>query len=118
MLFPEQVFSLFTTDPEVLALSYSYVIIAVLNFDGFALRMPMMALINGLGNGKLAIVIGILDGVITRIGLAMIMGLSMGMGILGFWYGNVLAGYVPFIIGGVYFWSGIWKHRQLAIEVG
>jgi len=41
----------------------------------------------------------------------------MGNGIMGFWYGNVFAGYVPFIVGGLYFSSGMWKHRKLAIEV-
>jgi MATE family, multidrug efflux pump len=117
ILFSAKIFSLFSTDPAVLAMSHKYVIIAVLNFNGFALRSPMMALINGLGNGRLNLVVGILDGVVIRIGLAMLLGLSMGMGIMGFWYGNVFAGYVPFCIGGVYFWSGIWKQHKLAIEV-
>jgi putative MATE family efflux protein len=109
ILFPEQIFRLFNNDPRVLAMSHDYVIIAVLNFIGFALRTPMMALMNGLGNGRLAIVVGILDGVVARVGLAMLMGISMGMGFMGFWYGNVLAGYIPFVIGGIYFWSGLWK---------
>jgi Na+-driven multidrug efflux pump len=115
-LFTEEIFGLFSTDPAVLALSHSYLVIALLNFNGFALRTPMMALINGLGNGKLNIMVGILDGVVARLGLALLMGITLGMGIQGFWYGNVLAGYVPFLIGGTYYLSGMWKHRQLAIE--
>jgi Na+-driven multidrug efflux pump len=39
----------------------------------------------------------------------MFMGITMGMGYMGFWYGNVFAGYIPFIIGGIYFWSGLWR---------
>ena len=56
---------------------------------------------------------GLLDGVICRIGLAMLMGLVLEMGIMGFWLGNAFAGYVPFLIGGVYFLSGKWKTRKL-----
>ena len=100
----------------MLALSHSYLVIALLNFNGFALRTPMMALINGLGNGKLNIMVGILDGVVARLGLALLMGITLGMGIQGFWYGNVLAGYVPFIIGGMYYLSGVWKRQKLAID--
>jgi Na+-driven multidrug efflux pump len=33
----------------------------------------------------------------------------MGMGIIGFWYGNALSGLVPFLIGTVYLVSGKWK---------
>lgn len=112
ILWPEQIFGLFDRDPEVLAMGRSYVIIAVLNFIGFALRGPTNAIINGLGNATLAGLMGILDGVVCRIGLAMLMGIVMDMGIYGFWYGNVLAGYVPFIIGGFYFWSGLWKKAK------
>ena len=41
----------------------------------------------------------------------MLMGLAMGMGIMGFWLGNAFAGYMPFLIGGVYFLTGKWKRR-------
>jgi Na+-driven multidrug efflux pump len=40
----------------------------------------------------------------------------MGMGFMGFWYGNVFAGYIPFVIGGIYFWSGLWRKRKTVIE--
>lgn len=116
IVFTDEIFRLFSADPAVLEMSRSYLVIALLNFSGFAVRTPMMALINGLGNGKLNIIVGLLDGVVARVGLAMLMGITWGMGIQGFWYGNVLAGYVPFIIGGVYFLSGIWRHQPLAIE--
>lgn len=111
-LWPDQIFGIFDRSPEVLAMGRTYVIIAVLNFIGFALRGPTNAIINGLGNAVLAGVMGILDGVVCRIGLSILMGVTFKMGIYGFWYGNVLAGYVPFIIGGFYFWSGLWKKAK------
>lgn len=112
---PEQVFGLFNRDPETLALSHSYVVIAILTFIGFALRNPMMSLINGLGCARFAMVLGLLDGIVARILLAVLLGETLGMGIMGFWYGATIAGFVPFVIGGVFFWSGRWKKRKLVI---
>ncbi len=112
----EGVFSLFNTDPEVLAMASVYTPIAILNFFGFATRNPFMALINGLGHGKLSLVIGICDGIVARIGLSMLLGLVFDMGIMGFWLGSVCAGYVPTVIGLIYYVSGRWKTRQLKIE--
>ena len=51
----------------------------------------------------------LLDGIAARIGLALLLGVTLEMGIRGFWYGNALAGCVPFLIGGVYLISGKWK---------
>ncbi len=109
LCFPEQIFSLFNREPEILAMSHTYVVILILNFMGFALRIPMMALINGLGCAKFALVIGLLDGIAARLLLAILLGEVAGMGIMGYWFGNVVAGFVPFVVGGVFFWSGLWK---------
>lgn len=109
--FPRTIFGLFNSDPQVLDMSMTYIPVAVLLFVGFAMRSPFFALINGSGNAKLNLIVGLLDGVICRVGLAMLMGLAMGMGIMGFWLGNAFAGYMPFLIGGVYFLTGKWKRR-------
>lgn len=115
-LYPEEIFGLFNRDPEVMVMAHSYVVIAVLNFNAFALRQPMMALINGIGNGALTMVIGLLDGVVARVGLAVWMGISLDMGIMGFWYGGVLASYVPFVVGGIYFWTGLWMKKKPLVQ--
>lgn len=109
VLFPDQIFGLFSKDPEVLTQAADYVIIAILNFNAFALRIPMIALLEGTGNGKLAIIIGIVDGVVARIGLSLFMGLTLNMGIRGFWFGNVIASFMPFVIGCFYYFTGAWK---------
>ena len=109
--FPRTIFGLFNSDPQVLDMSMTYIPVAVLLYVGLAMRSPFFALINGSGNAKLNLIVGLLDGVICRVGLAMLMGLAMGMGIMGFWLGNAFAGYMPFLIGGVYFLTGKWKRR-------
>ena len=114
VFFPRTIFGLFNSDPEVLDMAMTYIPVAVLLYMGFAARSPFFALINGSGNAKLNLTVGLLDGVVCRVGLAMLLGLVMDMGIMGFWLGNAFAGYVPFFIGGVYFLSGTWKRRRIA----
>jgi putative MATE family efflux protein len=116
ILIPSQIFALFTSDQEVQALAKTYVWVAVINFFGFSTRAPAMALINGMGFAGLAFVAGILDGVVVRIGLALLLGLTFGMGIYGFWYGMVIAGHAFGVVGAIYYFSGKWKTRKAIIE--
>ena len=110
-LFPEAIFSLFTAegDEDVLALVRGYLPIAVLMFFGSAFRSMMNSLLNGSGNHKVNFATAILDGIIMRIGLAVLFGLVLDMKHYGFWLGDALAGFTPFWIGLVFFCTGAWK---------
>jgi len=110
-LFPEQIFSIFTSagDADVLAIAGGYIPIAILLFAGSALRSVMNALINGSGNYKINFVTAILDGVVMRIGLALLFGLVLDMKHYGFWLGDAIAGFTPFFIGIVFYFTGRWK---------
>ncbi|NLM46076.1 MAG: MATE family efflux transporter [Firmicutes bacterium] len=116
VLFPKTIFGLFNNEEEVLEMALSYVPCAVLMYLSNALRSPFMALINGSGQSKLNLAVGILDAIVSRIGLAILLGITFGWGIQGFWYGNAIAGFVPFLIGGVFFVSGKWKTQKLIIS--
>jgi len=69
----------------------------------------MNALINGSGNTSVNFATAILDGIILRIGLGLLFGLAFNMGYLGFFLGDALAGFTPFFIGIVFYFSGKWK---------
>ncbi len=116
MLFPEQIFGVFDKNPEVLALSHVYAPIGALSFMGFASRSPAMAFINGIGFSKLSLVAGVLDGIVFRISLSLLFGITMGMGISGFWLGSAVAGYTFFIIGIVYYLMGTWRKRKSLVS--
>jgi Na+-driven multidrug efflux pump len=103
ILFPEEVFGLFDRTPQILEMSHIYVVIAVMNFNAFALRSAFMAFVNGIGNAMLAFVIGVSDGIIGRICLPIVLGIFFDMGIMGFWLGDIFASYIPLVIGGMYF---------------
>lgn len=115
--FPEKVFGVFCSDAEILAVAMTFIPVALLLYFGSMLRVPMFSLINGSGNSKLNLTVALLDGIIIRIGLALFLGVTCGMGIYGFWYGNAISGFVPFFIGGAYFLQGGWK-RHNAIHGG
>ena len=107
--YPMEVFSIFTQDSEVLAIAPAYIPIAALLFFGSAARCGMNALINGSGNYKCNFATAIFDGIVMRIGLAVLFGLILDMKYLGFWLGDALAGFTPFVIGLVFYFSGSWK---------
>ncbi len=111
ILFPREIFGLFTevSDTDVLALAVPYVPIAILSFVASALRAVMNALINGSGNYKINFLTAILDGIVLRIGLSLLFGLALGMKHYGFWLGDALAGFTPFVLGIIFYFSGAWK---------
>ncbi len=115
VLFPEYIFGIFDKNPEVLALSHLYAPIGVVNFFGFASRSPALSFINGIGNSKLSFVTGFVDGIVARIGLSLLFGVTLGMGISGFWLGSAVAGYVFFFVGVVYYAMGTWRHRKTLV---
>ena len=114
-LFPEQIFSIFDTNPQVIALSHSFAPIGFVSLLGFATRPAAMALINGIGNSRLAFICGIVDGIIARIGLSIIFGMFTDMGVAGYWLGSALAGHSFGLIALVYYLSGKWKTRKLLV---
>lgn len=113
VFFSEPIFGLFTKaedEAAVAAIAPGYVPIAVLLFFGASMRSIMNALINGSGHYKINFATAILDGIVMRIGLAIMFGLVLNMKHYGFWLGDALAGFTPFWIGLVFYMSGKWKN--------
>ena len=110
-LWPDAVFSVFTTDEEVLSLAGVLTVPIIFNFFGAATRSASFALINGSGRPKLNLAVAIIDGVIARIGLAALLGFALKLDCFGFWMGDSLAGFMPFLIGSTFYLSGRWKER-------
>lgn len=112
MIFPEGVFAAFTSDKEVLAIASILIYPLVLNFFGSATRSISFSIINGSGNTKLNLAVAIIDGVISRIGFSAVLGFLLGMGCEGFWYGDSLAGFIPIVIGTIFYASGKWRTKE------
>ena len=109
IFFSSPIFDLFTSDADVLAMAGILVIPTIVNFYGAATRSISFSLINGSGNTKLNFAVAIIDGMISRVGIAALLGFALNMGCQGFWYGDAIAGFVPIIIGMCYYLSGRWR---------
>lgn len=107
--FPEAMVGLFTSDEEILASASIIILPSVVNAFGAVSRTFGFAIINGSGNSKLNLLIAIIDGMIARISLAYILGWLLKMGPQGFWLGDALAGFMPFAIGAIFYFSNKWK---------
>ena len=111
--FPIQIFGIFSKEKAVLDIALEYLPVAVLMFFGSAFRSPANALINGSGDYKMNFATAIFDGIIMRIGLSVLFGIVLQMGYMGFWLGDALAGFTPFVIGVFFYISGRWKKGEL-----
>ena len=116
VLFPNEIFGLFTKDPDVLKVCMEFIPVAIVIFIGSAFRAPSNALSNGTGNFVVNFAIAILDAIVIRIGLALLLGIYFNMGYLGFWFGDAFAGFTPFVIGSIFYLSGKWKTNKYVIK--
>ncbi len=110
LLFPRQIFGLFTTDEQVLELAPTYLRYAVIWLLALCSMDAPFALVQGVGYASFNLVVGLLDGVVARIGLSMVLGHFMGL--TGFWLGSGLAGFVTTIAMGIYYLTGRWEKRE------
>lgn len=108
-LFPKAVFSIFTDDAALLEMSVEYVPVVILIVLSGAVRTPMNGLVNGAGRPRVNFLFAVFDGVVGRIGLTALLGFGFGLGLKGLWYGNALAGFLPFFVGLVFYLNGGWK---------
>ena len=91
-----------------------YMVIAAVWVLSICTMTAPYSVVDGVGAAMLGLVISVLDGVVARIGLCILLGDTMGLP--GFWLGNALAGFVTTIMAGVYYYSGLWKKRQLLLK--
>lgn len=114
LLFPQQIFRLFSTDEDVIAMAPQYMAIAAVWVLSICTMTAPYSVVDGVGNAMLGLVISVLDGVVARIGLCILLGNTMGLP--GFWLGNATAGFVTTIMAGAYYYSGMWKKRKLLLD--
>ena len=56
---------------------------------------------------------GLLDGVVLRLGFSFLFAWTFGMGVAGFYLGDVLARLAPIVIDMIYYHSGAWRKFEL-----
>ncbi len=116
LLFPHQIFRLFTNDPEVIELGATFLRIFCVHFFASAITSSFQAMVTACGFVELGFVIGTLDGVVCKIGTSLILVNVFHMGYIGLWWGVATSRILPGIIVVGYYLSGRWKTRKLLTE--
>lgn len=113
LLFPKALFRIFTPDPTVLDYGVLYMRIMVITFFTSACLSAFSSMVNGSGFAALSFALGIMDGVVFRVGFSLLFLYVFQLGPVSFFLGNALARGAPAFISFVYFISGRWKQRKL-----
>jgi len=109
----ELLFSLFNTDPAVLAYAPQMCIVIVISLYMAAVMGATQAVTTGSGAAGLAFLAGMLDSIVFRFGLCFLFGYAMNLGMIGFYMGSNFARIGPILVSGIYFLSGKWKTKRL-----
>ena len=116
IVFPRQVFGIFTKDVSVIDMGVIYLRILVIHLFLSAITSTFQSMVIGSGFASMNFMIGILDGVVCKIGLAIVFARALGMGVEGYWWGTALSRLIPGAICVWYLLSGKWKTRKLLTE--
>lgn len=116
ILYNRQMFGLFTDDANVIEQAPVFVSAIIWSFPGMAFMRGSAGMVQGIGNAKMSMILGILDGFLFRIFLSYLFGIVMNMQLYGFVLGYGLACYANTIPSTVYFLSGKWKKRKSLVE--
>ena len=113
LLRTEDMFRLFNvTDERALALASVFAWNIVWQFPGLALTRGTNGFVNGIGNAKLSLVLGLLDGVVLRIGLSWLLGDVLGRGFGGYVLGYGIACYGLCVPAIIYLFFFPWEKRK------
>ncbi len=128
LLFPREIFSLFTPDENVLQYARLCVIAFAVSSPAFMMMPSFTSFIQGIGNATFSLIVALTDGVVARVTLSWLLGVVLGnsffgdvLGLgdlgpaLGFFLGFNLAAYVTAIPSAVYVISERWRKRALLV---
>ena len=115
LAFPRQLYEIFTTDEDVLALCPKFMIALACSTPATTMMGPYQSFIEGIGNAKLTLIIALLDGFVSRIAISLILAYGFHMGLMGWFFGYGMAAYVNTILSVIYYYSGVWKKRTALV---
>ena len=116
IFFPHQIFGIFTNDEAVIDLGATFLRIFILHFFASSVTGSFQAMVTGCGFVELGFFLGLLDGVICKIGLSLLFMSVFHMGYIGIWWGVACSRILPGCICVGYYVSGRWKTRKLLTD--
>lgn len=111
--FPKPLYRLFTADKEVIDFGVVYLRIMVMTIFVNGTTGAFQTMVTGCGFVSLNFLLGIVDGVISRIGFSLIFLYFLDAGVESFFWGTAFSRTLTGIVVVTYFFSGKWKSRKL-----
>ncbi|MBO5999897.1 MAG: hypothetical protein J6P87_09430, partial [Lachnospiraceae bacterium] len=115
LMFPEQVFRIFTKEEATLSLARTVLTGLVCAYPANLLMSSYRGVVQGVGNAGLEMAMGLFDGVFLRIFLAYFFGVFLKMGFFGFVLGYATAAFGTGIPSFIYYLSRRWKKRKALV---
>jgi Na+-driven multidrug efflux pump len=113
---PKELFGIFTDDPQVIEFGVVYMRIMVMTFFMSAITGSLQTMVTGSGFVSLGYLLGILDGMVCRVGFSLLFLHVFDYGVVSFFWGTAFSRTIPGVICLVYFLSGKWRTRKLVFE--
>ena len=110
---PRQMYAMFTNEEPVKELGTVFLHIMTLHFFCSAFVSTFQSMVTGSGFVTLGLGIGLLDGVVCKIGFSLIFLNLLGLGETSFWWGTAVSRFLPGCLCLWYFLSGRWKTRKM-----
>lgn len=112
-LLPRQLFHLFTNEEAVKDLGVVFLHIMCIHFFCSAFVSSFQSMVTGCGFVELGFAIGVLDGVVCKIGFSLVFLNLLNVGQTSFWWGTAVSRFLPGCLCLAYFLSGKWKTRRM-----
>lgn len=116
LFIPDKMFGFFTSDAQVIGYAADYMRIMVMAFYMSAVTGAFQAMVTGSGFVSMGFFIGILDGVVCRIGFSLLFVYVFNLGAYSYWWGTAFSRTLPGLLCVAYFVSGKWRTRKLLTE--
>lgn len=113
--YPEQMFGIFTDDPEVLKLSSRILSLILLHYPALLIMKGTNGFLQGIGDAFFSLIIALLDGFVFRITFSWLLGIWFGWGLTGIVLGYALATYATALPNLFYFLFLPWHKRKKVI---
>lgn len=112
---PKQLYSMFTSDPEVLEFGVTFLRIMSVGIIIVAFAGCFKSIATGVGDAFLCFILGVLDGV-CRILVCLLFFYVFKQGVQSYFWGAAFCMLVPGLVSFTYFITGTWKKKKLLIE--
>ena len=115
VLFPRQLYSIFTNDEEVLKLAPIIISALILHYPALLIMKGTNGFVQGIGNAVFGLITALLDGLVFRVTFSWLFGIYFNMGLYGMILGYALATYSTALPNLFYFLFIPWYKRKTVI---